>query len=161
MPIHAILTIEGQNSGEIQGGCTIKPHEGKIEVLAFNHRLNVPLVAATGEVTGKVANQPVTIVKEIDRATPKLFSTLINNEVITKWELRFFQITEKGALRNYFTIKLDKARVIEIKSLMSQVKKAESKGETPLEEISFTYGKITWVHEPTGTETQFDWTQNA
>ena len=161
MPIHAILAVEGERSGEIKGGCMIRPHEGKIEVLAFNHRLHVPVVAATGEISGKVANQPVTVIKEIDRATPTLLSALINNEIITNWELKFYQINEKGALENYFTIKLTDARVIDIKTLMSQVKKSESKGETPMEEISFTFGKINWTHEATGTETEFDWKQST
>ena len=85
MALNAYLRLKGAKQGVIQGSSTQRGQEGKIVVVASNHEIIVPRDAATGLATGKRQHAPIIITKEIDKASPLLYTALVTNEQITEW----------------------------------------------------------------------------
>ena len=89
MALNAYLSIVAERQGPIQGSVVQKGREGKILVIGAMHEIVCPRDPASGIPTGKRAHKPFTILKELDRSTPLLFSILTNNEHITSAEIQF------------------------------------------------------------------------
>jgi type VI secretion system secreted protein Hcp len=138
------LSIIGR-SGEIQGSCTAEGREGTIVVENISHDLISPRDAASGLPTGKRQHKPVTITKRLDKATPLLYSAIVNNETLSV-TLRFYRTGPDKIVRNYYTIDLQNANVADIHT-----------GPRDTEVVSFTYQKITWTWTDGGITAQDDW----
>ena len=122
------------------------------EVIAFNHDVVLPHDTASGQATGKRQHKPLTITKELDKSTPFLMQSLINNEALTSFELRFYTSGKRtgigsasGTEVNYFIIKLANAFIVDIKSTMPNNKNPESAQYEVFEEVCFIYEKIEWI----------------
>jgi type VI secretion system secreted protein Hcp len=140
-----LATIQGTIQGPIQGDNTTKDGAGAVVVRAISLGLSRPLDSATGQVIGKLSLKPFRMVKEPDRATPKLLKAAVTNEGLTV-EIKWFRSISTGAEQHYFTIKLDGARIVEL----------ESEGDVTvaggvLEAVSLTYTKITMTDVINGT----------
>jgi len=84
----AYLRVVGTKQGEIRGSVTQKGREGRIAVIAMSHEFLSPRDASTGMAAGKRQHKPLSITKEIDRASTGLRTMLIGNEAAKEWELR-------------------------------------------------------------------------
>ena len=84
MPMPGYLTLTGQTQGKIDGSCTIQGHENTILVQAVDHTIEIPKSIQTGLPTGKRIHGPLTITKEIDKASPKLFQTRVLPQFATR-----------------------------------------------------------------------------
>jgi len=141
--IHISLT--GENQGAIEGSCTAAGKEGTSVVVGFEHDVHIPLDTDTGQPTGVRMHQPLSIVKLMDKASPKLYKALVTGERLVV-ELKWYRIDPMGGEEHYFTTKLENAIIVAIKpSLLHK------------EDVSFTYGKIIWTWEPNGITAQDDW----
>ena len=146
------MSVKGQKQGDIKGGLTQKGLENFIDVDAWSHEIVSPRDAASGLPTGKRQHKPITITKRIDKATPKLYSALTQNENLVSVELRFYRTSAKtGANELYFTVKLENANIASINNSTDQT----SGGE--IEMVSFTYQKITWTWMDGGITATDDW----
>lgn len=67
MPMPGYLTVNGQTQGNIEGGCTVENHEGKIFVQGVDHTIEIPKSIQTGLPTGKRIHLPMTILKTFTR----------------------------------------------------------------------------------------------
>ncbi|MEX0595898.1 MAG: type VI secretion system tube protein TssD [Candidatus Paceibacterota bacterium] len=116
--------------------------QGSTEIVSYSHGITSPRDAATGQATGKRQHEPIVIRKEIDRATPLLLKALVDNNKIDAVEIKLYRPNPSGdgTLQNYFSIELENVRV-------SSISKSQDPPEPskPLEEVSFTYQKITWT----------------
>ena len=144
MALNAYLKIKGQAQGEIKGSVTQKGREDKIMVVEFNHEVISPRDAASGLPTGKRQHKPVSVLCEIDKSTPLLYSALVNNENLPEWELQFWRPSAAGVETQYFTIRLTNANVASIKSYSLNNKNPELMRYPELISYSFTYQKIEW-----------------
>ncbi|UCE14079.1 MAG: type VI secretion system tube protein Hcp [Candidatus Heimdallarchaeota archaeon] len=145
------MWITGANQGDFNGGSMRAGREGTIDVLGFSHSVVMPIDAATGYPTGKRVHSPLTIVKEIDQATPLLFQALVTNENLVDVTIRWYRIDPaSGGEEQYYTIELQNAAVASIMEY--------SGGDHALmETVSFTYQKIIWTWVDGGITSTDDW----
>lgn len=148
--LNAYLKLKGQKQGSIKGSVTKKGKEESIEVLSVGHEISSPRDPASGLPTGKRMHKPFVISKAIDKSSPLLASALATNEVISTWELGFYQPASKGGEALAYTIKLTNASVASIR-LMS-----DANGNLT-EEVTFTYQKIEWQWVDGGITAMDDW----
>ena len=73
------MTIKGSKQGQIKGAAM----SGQIRLVS------VARDTATGMSTGRRTHATITIVREIDRASPKLFQALSTNEVLSEVVINF------------------------------------------------------------------------
>ncbi len=152
-PSPAYMWVTGQNQGDIEGSVTIGGIEGAVKVYAMEHKVSIP-TDDRGAPTGTRVHGPLTITKELDKASPLLHQALSTGERLSDIELRFFRTTSSGAEEHYYTVKLKDAMIISINSRFSNANE-EGSGELGyMEDVSFVYDKITWTWEPEGIESQ-------
>lgn len=166
MPTPAYLTVEGTNQGAITSGTFTEDsvgnvyqegHEDEILVQAFMHEVIIPRDPQSGQPTGQRVHKPMTITKVFDKSSPLLFTALTSGERLTKCLLKFYRTSADGQQEHYFSIELEDAIIVDIKSYMPNCQDPGQAHFTHLEDVSFTYRKITWSHVVAGTEGADDW----
>jgi type VI secretion system secreted protein Hcp len=155
MPIH--MTLKGQTQGDIKGGCTQRGREDSIIINAFDHDIVSPRDIASGLPTGKRQHKPVKITKEIDKASPLLFTVLCTNENLTEVVFKFWRPSMSGKEEQYYTIKLTNANITSMKTFFPHTRIAENTHLGHMEEVSFTYRKIEWTFTDGGITSEDDW----
>ena len=158
MALNAHLRMVGQKSGKIQGSVTQKGREGTSAVIAMSHEIDVPRDSATGQATGKRQHRPLTITKELDRASPALRQVLTNNETLTTVDLLFYRSDRTiGSEVQYFTIRLTNASITAIDMAMPNNKHADLASLETYEDVSFVYQKIEWTWLENNAVASDDW----
>ncbi len=132
-------------------------HENEILVEAFKHDVVLPRDPQSGQPTGQRVHQPLVITKIFDKSSPLLFQALTSGERLPECELKWFRTSSTGQQEHYFTIKLEDAILVDIKSHMPNCQDPSQAHFTHLEDVSFTYRKITWTHEVSNTSSFDDW----
>ena len=156
MPMTSHLELEGENQGGIEGNCDMEGREGTILVYAMNQEIHIPRDPQSGLASGKRIHGPLTIVKEFDKASPKLYQALCTGEHL-KAALRWYRIDKSGTEEHYFTHTLEEAIVVSIKPYMPIAFLDENEPYRHMEEVSMTYKKIKWTWEPDGIESEDSW----
>lgn len=166
MPTPAYLTLEGASQGAITQGTFTQEsvgnvyqegHEDEILVQAFKHNVSIPRDPQSGQPTGQRVHKPLTITKVFDKSSPLLYTALTSGEKLTKCEVKFYRTSADGQQEHYFTIELEDAIIVEIEAYMPNCQDPGQAHFTHLENVSFTYRKITWSHEVSGTSGADDW----
>ncbi len=166
MPVPAYLSIEGKTQGNISEGSLTEPsvgniwqqgHENEILVEAFKHVVTKPTDPQSGQPSGDRVHRPVVITKVFDKSSPKLYNALCTGELLPKVEIKWFRATQAGGTEHYFTTKLEDAIIVNIDAYMPNCQDKNVAQFTHLEDISFTYRKISWRHEKASTEGADDW----
>jgi len=166
MPTPAYLTIEGETQGPITSGTFTadsvgntyqEGHEDEILVEAFKHNVTIPRDPQSGQPTGQRVHKPLTITKVFDKSSPLIYNALTSGEKMTKCELKFYRTSTAGQQEHYFTIELEDAIIVDIQAYMPNCQDPAQSHFTNLEDVSFSYRKITWRHEVSGTEGSDDW----
>jgi type VI secretion system secreted protein Hcp len=166
MPTPAYLTVEGTNQGLITQGTFTEEsvgnvyqegHEDEILVEAFSHEVTIPRDPQSGQPTGQRVHKPLTITKVFDKCSPMLFNALCMGERLTKCTLKFYRTSADGQQEHYYTVELEDAIIVNIRGYMPNCQDPAQSHFTHLEDVSFTYRKITWSHVVAGTEGSDDW----
>lgn len=157
MPMPCYLSLEGQNQGKIEGSSKVAGHEGKILAQAVEHTIEIPKSPQTGLPTGKRVHGPLTLTKEIDKSSPKLFQALTSGEQMKDVVLEFMRISPKGTEEKYYTVKLQNAIITSIRSWTPNCLAQGNQQMGHMEDVSLTYEKITWTFEPDGIEAEDSW----
>ncbi len=157
MALNCYLKLTGKTQGFIKGSVTQSGREDSIMVIAFNHEVVSPRDAASGLPTGKRQHKPITVTKETDKATALLYNVLVNNEQITKWELRFWAPSATGKEVQHYTIELENASIAGIRAELLNNKYPENMQHKEREHLSFCYQKITWTWTDGGITANDDW----
>ena len=144
------LQIKGAKQGDIKGSVTEKGKEGAIKVATCQNSNLSPRDAASGQATGKRQHKPVTIYKEVDKASPMLMKAFSEKENLTEVTLTYYRAGKKGATEKWYTITLKEVLISGLKS------PSDNKGQTQ-EEISFTFQKIEWTWFDGGITATDDW----
>ena len=139
------MEIEGVAQGKIEGICSVEGLEGTIPVVGLEQTIHIPTDQQSGQPTGKRVHSPISVVKYIDKASPKLYKALVTGEMLNV-TLRWYGIDPAGATEHFFTVSLEDAIIVEVKSYFPN-----------FEGVSFTYRKIVWSWEPDGTHSEDDW----
>ena len=157
MPMPAHMELEGKNQGKIEGSCEMQGREGTILIYAMKHHIHIPRDTHSGLPTGKRVHNPLAVVKEYDKASPKLYQALCTGEQFSNVTIKWYRIDPTGKEEHYFTTKLEDAIIVDIKPYMPETFLAQNEPYKHMEEVSFTYSKIIWTWEPDGIEAQDEW----
>lgn len=162
MPMPCHMTLEGQNQGVIEGSSVIQGRENTILVYSLDHVIKMPRDTNTGLPTGKRIHMPMTVIKEIDKSSPKLYQALTSGEQFGDESkegviLDFYRISPSGNEEKYFCVKLLKAIIVEVKAFFPETFFPDNEPYKHMEQISFTYEKIIWTWEPDGIEADDAW----
>ncbi|AET90708.1 hcp protein [Burkholderia sp. YI23] len=141
----------------VEGSNKVQGHEGKILVQAVDHTIEIPKSPQTGLPTGKRVHGAMTITKEIDKSSPKLFQALTSGEQMKDVSLEFYRVSPKGTEEKYYTVKLSNAILTNMKSWTPNALDPNNKQIGHMEDLAFTYEKISWTYEPDGIEAEDSW----
>lgn len=133
------------------------------DIRGFNHELKYPYDMAQGRGTGSPTHGACTILKEIDKASPKLYEALAKNLKVNKVELEFERDKPgDGSTEMYFKIVLHECRVIYARPHIPPFKDRDPDMPLHLDEIGFGYRKIDWEWLSGGKlPTTFDFTNQS
>lgn len=157
MALTAYLKVEGASQGEIKGDC---PQGGdkkdKMLIYSVEHNVEIPKDTHTGLPTGQRIHHPLTVMKHLDCATPKLYKACCTGEQCTV-TLDHYRIKADGTEEKYFTIKLEEAIIVTMEKSTPITFLAENKPYYDVEKMSFTYSKITWTYNDGNIEYVDNW----
>jgi type VI secretion system secreted protein Hcp len=166
MPTPAYLTVEGATQGLITSGAFTEDsvgnifqegHEDEVLVEAFQHTVKVPTDVQSGQPTGQRMHMSLIITKVFDKSSPLLYAALTTGERLTKCTIKWYRTSTSGTQEHYFTTELEDAIIVDITARMPNCQDPNLAHFTHLEDVSFTYRKITWTHEKAGTSGSDDW----
>ena len=123
----------------IEGESTDDKHQGWIELMSYHHGVSQPasLSASAGpRSSSRSDHQDFTIVKALDKASPKLVLACCKGEHINEVTIDLCRAT--GDKQKYMIYKLSDVMVRSVRPGGS----AQDENSVPLEEVSFSYGKI-------------------
>ncbi|RQF10877.1 hypothetical protein IPC276_31195 [Pseudomonas aeruginosa] len=86
-----------------------------------------------------------------------LLAALTSGERLTKVEIQWYRTSAAGTQEHYYTTVLEDAIIVDIKDYMHNCQDPGNAHFTHLEDVHFTYRKITWTHEVSGTSGSDDW----
>lgn len=162
MALNAFLTITGQKQGPIEGSVTQKGRENSILVHGFEVQITSPRDAASGLASGKRQHQPIRIVKEIDKASPRLWQAMVTNENLTSCVVKFFasvgsaEIGIAGEVQHY-TVTLTNANIVSMRDVLNENEIPANANLPLMEELLLTYQKIQWTWNDGGITATDDW----
>ena len=165
MPTPAYLSITGETQGLITQGTFTEPsvggvhqegHPDQILVQAFSHNVIRPRDPQSGQSSGQRVHQPMKITKVFDKCSPLLYTALTTGENLT-CTIEWWRTAASGMQEHYYTIKLYKAMIVDIKGYMPNCQDPGVAHFTHLEDVSFSYKDISWTHEVSGTSGEDSW----
>lgn len=166
MPTPAYMTVQGETQGLITAGNYTaasvgnnwqEGHEDEAIVQSFEHDISLPRDPQTGQPTGQRVHKPFKVVKVFDKSSPLLFNALTSGEKLPKVELKYYRTSEQGQQEHYFTITMEDAIITDIRTWMPHAQDPREAHLTHVEEVEFTYRKITKTHEIASTSGSDDW----
>ncbi|HWZ49222.1 MAG TPA: Hcp family type VI secretion system effector [Herbaspirillum sp.] len=157
MPKPCYLTLKGPTVGDIKGSNNITGHEEEIPVRAIEHTIEIPRNPQTGTPTGQRIHLPITLTKEIDKASPLLFQALTTGEEMEHVTLAYYRGSGKGKDEKYYTVVLGNAVITSIRTWMPDRELDANKTMGHMEDVSFAYSSIKWCYEKGGITTEDKW----
>jgi len=158
MEFSGYMTINASNQGAIEGSSLRKGRENRINLFAFNHNVKLPFQSHRNIGNGPVVHEPLSITKEVDKSTPKLYQALVEKELLTEVKLEWFRFDSKGEENVYYQVILENAHLLSISPWTPKVDASDSDRLRFMEELTFAYEKITWNWGPDGDIAyQTDW----
>ena len=145
--LNAYLDLTSVTQGRIEGDVTEAGREDSIMIIGFSHEVFTPRDAASGLPTGSRQHEPIRITKEIDKASPILMNVMVQNDLVTEFELSFWRPTTGGGEEHYYTIILHNAVIVSIRQEMLNNKYPENLSHSVREHVTFVYSSIEWVIE--------------
>ncbi|MDR2054893.1 MAG: Hcp family type VI secretion system effector [Desulfovibrio sp.] len=157
MALTAYLNVTGKSQGDIKGDCPqLGDKKDKILIYSVEHNVEIPKDTHSGLPTGQRIHHPFTVTKHKDNASPKLYKACCTGEQLTV-TLDQYRIKPDGTEEKYYTIKLEEAIVVNMREYTPVTFLPDSKPYFDMEEISFTYSKITWTYNDGNIEFVDSW----
>ncbi len=165
MPEIAYIQVKGEEQGLITSGANSEDSMGKgnfkdewsdySKVIAFEHKITLPVDPMNGQPAGSRLHKPFVIHKEFDKASPLLYKALCSGESL---EVEMIWRRTKGSEQTkYFTHKLFEAILVNVDAIMPIVTMKENESRKHEERWSFSYRKIEWEHTEASTSSSDDW----
>lgn len=129
--------------GDIVGGSTARTHYQWIEAMYIGYGISPAAISRTGRISGKSDFSQLTLVKDVDQATPALGLACASGRRIDEVLIEFTQpLPERRA--KYLRIVLKDVIVTSVMPLLI----SQPNGSIHVEEVSLHYGQITWEYIP-------------
>jgi type VI secretion system secreted protein Hcp len=131
------LKIEGVDGEAETGG---RGHEDWIEIVSFTWGASrMPTAAGRARGPGRASFSDMTVVKRVDASSPSLYLASASGRRLPSAVL---EVRRPGTGTSYYTIRMEGVRISSV-SVSSSKDSAE-----PMEEITLSYGKISWEYVP-------------
>jgi len=133
---NTFLKLTGQRTGVIRGTANEPDHESEIDVLDWGWGMDAPSAVGGGAQSGRIRYETLYVVKQADTASTGLMSMMNTNEIgAAVLSVR----KEGGGAIDYFTVRLEKARIVKFK-----IDSATSNEGTPCltERLEFAFQSI-------------------
>ncbi|SDB02371.1 type VI secretion system secreted protein Hcp [Pseudomonas sp. NFACC23-1] len=154
---HQILLTEKAFTADSVGNIYQEGHKDEIMVQGFQHQVTIPRDPQSGQPTGQRIHQPLVITKVFDRTSPMLQEVLCRGETLAKVEIKWYRTSASGTQEHYYTTTLEDAIIVEIKDYMLNCQDPANSHFTHLQDVHFSYRKITWNHIACSTLGVDDW----
>lgn len=147
---------------DIDGECQDGNHQKWIALLGIDFGVDLPVLSdrcVGGSATTNRANfSPITITKELDKASPKLYDACACATTIDKCTVEICR-SLKGTVKPVIKIELEKVYVTMVDTICSA-----DVHRVPLEIVQLNYGTIKWTYTQSDLEkgsfggtTEFGW----
>ncbi|WP_031482701.1 Hcp family type VI secretion system effector [Maridesulfovibrio frigidus] len=157
MALTSYMKVTGKTQGQIKGDCTqAGDKKDTMLIYAVEHNVEIPKDTHTGLPTGQRIHRPFTVTKHIDNASPKLAQACCKGEQLTV-EIDHYRIDPTGIEKKYYTIKMEEAIIVNHHAYKPVTFLPDNKPYHDMEDISFTYSKITWTYADGNIEYTDDW----
>lgn len=158
------LTLVGKSQGWIKGDSArvSMGREDTIECVAYTQMVIMEPDERTG-MAGEVRDHfPITILKPIDRSTPKLYRAWRTGEPCTA-TFRFYRLDPKGSgtTQQFFTVVLHGARISGLRREVANILTEGTFSLPAMERVSFTYGDYLEIFEDGGETDGDEWHTNT
>lgn len=157
MPTPCYLKLDGENQGNIEGSVKIKGHDNTVLVQGVEWKVDIPRNPQTGLPSGKRVHHPLTVTKEVDKSSPKLYQALTSGEHMKTVTLNFFRTNDKGNEEKYYTVELNNAIIVSLRPWVPNCLEDKNRPIGHMEDVSFTYEKVIVTWQPDGIETEDSW----
>ncbi|HVC80519.1 MAG TPA: type VI secretion system tube protein TssD [Chloroflexota bacterium] len=157
MAFNAYIIFEGEKQGKFKGDSTLAAPAGSSRLLAYTYEVTSPRDIASGLPTGKRMHKPFVILKEWDASSPQMLQACVANEVLRVVTLAFHRTTSSGEQQLYHTVTLSNATISNLKQYVADPVLAAEYDAADLEEVSFTYQKITISYTQGNKSAVDDW----
>ena len=144
MAIPGFMSITGEEQGLISGSSFKQGHEDKIEIHSFEHLVELPFHPDTQVASGEAVHRPITLCKEVDISTPKLYQALCHKEILETAEIRWFRHTPDGHEELFYMVSLQKGMIVRMKPWMPDFFDERLEHYRPMEQVSLVYEAILW-----------------
>lgn len=148
---------EGANSTESMGNAYQSDHTDEVTVQAYEHTVMIPRDPQSGQPSGQRVHKPFMVTKVFDKSSPKLYAALTSGERLSRVQIKWYRTSMTGKQEHYFTHELEDAVIVSIDGRMPNAQDPSMEHFTHLEDVAFTYRKITWTHEVAGVSGSDDW----
>ncbi len=140
------MKIEG-----IPGSATEKNRADWSSLRGFSHQLEYPFDMREGKGRGEPMHGACTVLKEIDKTSPKLYEALCKKLSVEKVEIEFERDKPgEGGTEIYFRIVLAKCRVVFARPHIPTVSERDETTPPHMDEIGFAYQEINWEWDSDG-----------
>ena len=134
---------------DIPGSSEKEGREGTIDVFEFEHSVRQPINTATGMGTACRVHAPVTVLCNIDKATPALYARLVTGRDIDEVIVELYRIDPKTRSETkYYETTMRSARVVYIRPYVPNTLKPENEALRHMVLYSFAYIEIEWKYIP-------------
>jgi len=140
----------GAGSQASVGNMYTEAHMDESRIIEINHSLMIPKDPQSGQPTGQPVHDPICVTKLMDKASPLLANALIDGEDLSEVLISFYR-TSGTDFELYATWKLEQAKCVGIKPTLPNILDPSMEQYGQLEQIYFSYGKISWDHIAGGT----------
>lgn len=151
------LITAGAFTGESVGNTFQEGHEDQVMVQSMDHEVLIPRDPQSGQPTGQRIHKPVRVTKVFDKSSPLLQAALTSGELLEEVVISWYRTSATGVQEHYFTTQLEDAIIVNIRGYMHNCQDPSKSHFTHLEDVEFSYRKITWTHEVSGTSGSDDW----
>jgi len=151
MPQTVHLTLTLKSGGAIKGDSTQHSLERKdtIECSSFDYSCVIPLEGGSSSASGRRQHSPVTITKRVDKSTSLLFKAMCEFDTVEKGEFKFYRPSQSGEgnEEHFYSVVIENGNVSGIRQYSEDALTGENVSPHAMEEVKFTFQKITWTYE--------------
>jgi type VI secretion system secreted protein Hcp len=145
----AYMQMTGTKQGQLKGR---SQKAENLPLVSFDYSVISPRDVATGQASGKRQHKPITIVREIDSASPLLYQALVTNEALKSCVL---VEPEAGVAGGTVTVTLANAQITAQTALVADAKHPELDKTRKYETLSINFDRMDIVHNPSGKTESF------
>jgi type VI secretion system secreted protein Hcp len=147
MAIPVYLWLKDDGGRNITGSVDVNGREGSIEMFEVLHELYIPTDNNTGKLTGTRIHTPFMFTKEIDSSSPYFYKAATTGQTLKSAEFKWYKINDAGQEVEFFNTKLEHVKVVQVTSMMHDIKNTSKEKHCHLEQIELRYEKITWNYK--------------